>query len=110
MAVGRALIGGLAGVLLLGGFLLYAVMIYNGLVRLRRNIDEAWSNIDVLLKQRSDEIPKLIDTAEEYMDYEKDVLQDITEARTKVQQSNNPEDAAKANEMLRFAHCWTREA
>jgi len=81
----------------------YGVMIYNGLVRLRRNIDEAWSNIDVLLKQRSDELPKLIDTAQEYMEYEKDVLQKITEARTAVQQAESPEEAAEAEGSLRGA-------
>ncbi len=42
--------------------LLYGVGIYNGLIRLKHNIDKAWANIDVLLKQRSDELPKLVET------------------------------------------------
>lgn len=97
------MVAGVAGVLIGGGLIAYAVTIYNGLVRLRRNIDEAWSNIDVLLKQRSDELSKLIDTAQEYMEYERDVLQQITEARTAAQQAGSPEEAAQANEKMRGA-------
>jgi len=100
MVSGGALIAGVAGVLIVGGIIAYAVMIYNGLVRLRRNIDKAWSNIDVLLKQRSDELPKLIDTAEQYMEYERDVLQEVTEARTEVQQAQGPEETGQAEGML----------
>lgn len=101
--MGLSLVAGVAVLLIVGGLVAYGVMIYNGLVRLRRNIDEAWSNIDVLLKQRSDELPKLIDTAQEYMEYEKDVLQKITEARTAVQQAESPEEAAEAEGKLRGA-------
>lgn len=76
--------------LFIGGFLFltfvsivgYAVMAYNSLVRLNRDCDKTWSNIDVLLKQRSDELPKLIDTAKEYMEYEEGVLEEVTQART----------------------------
>ena len=89
--------------LIVGGVIAYAVMIYNGLVRLRRNIEEAWSNIDVLLKQRSDELSKLIDTAQEYMEYERDVLQKITEARNAAQQAGSPGEAAQADDSLRGA-------
>lgn len=103
MVSGGALLAGVAATLVVGGIIVYGVIIYNNLIRLRRNIDKAWSNIDVLLKQRSDEIPKLIDTAQEYMDYESDVLQEITEARTKVQEAQNPKAAAEANESLRGA-------
>ena len=49
----------------------YAVTIYNNLVQVKRNVDQAWSNIDVLLKQRHDEIPKLIDVVKGYMAYTK---------------------------------------
>ena len=75
------------GVILLGVLSVvgYVVMAYNSLVRLNRDVDKAWSNIDVLLKQRSDELPKLIDTAKEYMEYEEDVLQEITEAEAERQ-------------------------
>lgn len=103
MVSGQTLFGLVAGGIIVGAILIYAVMMYNGLIRLRKNIDEAWSNIEVLLKQRSDELPKLIDTAQEYMDYERDVLQNVTEARTEVQQASGPGEAADANESLRGA-------
>ncbi len=103
MVSGTTLIVGVAGVLIFGGLVAYGVMIYNGLVRLRRKINKAKSDIDALLKQRSDELPKLIDTAKEYMDYEKDVLQKITEARTEVQKAKDPGETADANEKLRGA-------
>jgi LemA protein len=103
MVSGTALVGGLAAALILIGVVAYSVMVYNGLVRLRRRINKAKSDIDALLKQRNDELPKLIDTAQEYMEYERDVLQDITEARTKVQEASGPSETADANEELRGA-------
>jgi len=65
----------------------YAVTIYNNLVQVKRNVDQAWSNIDVLLKQRHDEIPKLIDVVKGYMAYEKDLLQSVTTLRTQAAQA-----------------------
>jgi LemA protein len=103
MVSGTALVGGLAVALALVGVVAYSVMVYNGLVRLRRRVNKAESDIDTLLKQRSDELPKLIDTAQEYMEYERDVLQRITEARTKVQEASGPGETADANEELRGA-------
>lgn len=67
--------------------LLYVVLIYNNLVRLKHNVAQAWSNIDVLLKQRHDELPKLVETCRQYMGYEKDVLQKVTQARADVAQA-----------------------
>ncbi len=64
----------------LGG-ILYAVGIYNGLVTLQENISQAWSNIDVLLKQRHDEIPKLVKVCEGYMKHERQTLQEVIAAR-----------------------------
>jgi LemA protein len=64
--------------------ILYVVMIYNNLVRLKHNVSQAWSNIDVLMKQRHDELPKLIETCKQYMKYEKDVLEKVTQARAMV--------------------------
>lgn len=103
MVSGTSLIAAVAGVLIVGGALGYSILIYNGLVRLRRRINKAWSDIDVLLKQRSDELPKLIDTAQEYMEYERDVLQEVTEARTEVQEASDPGETADANSHLRGA-------
>lgn len=64
------------------GIILYFTSIYNGLIVLSKNIDKAWANIDVLLKQRHDEIPKLIKVCEGYMKYERQTLERITAART----------------------------
>jgi LemA protein len=64
------------------GVLTYAVILYNGLVRLRNENDRAWANIDVLLKQRHDEIPNLVETVKGYMQHEQQTLQAVTQART----------------------------
>lgn len=90
-------------VLLVAAFIAYTVMIYNGLVRLRKEINRAWSNIRVLLKQRNEEIPNLVDTAEQYMDYEEELMKDITEARNRSQQASGPEEQAEAEQMMRNA-------
>ena len=60
---------------------IYAVILYNGLVRLRNENDRAWANIDVLLKQRHDEIPNLVETVKGYMQHEQQTLTAITQAR-----------------------------
>jgi LemA protein len=97
--IALTVVGALVGLLVV----VYAVMIYNGLVRLNRNIDRAWSNIDVLRKQRADELDKLIDTVEQYMDYEERVLQEVTEARERVRQADNPDEASNADAQLEGA-------
>ncbi|MCG6974785.1 MAG: LemA family protein [Acidiferrobacterales bacterium] len=66
------------------GLGLYVVAAYNGLVKLKHGVSRAWSNIDVLMKQRHDELPKLVETCKQYMEYEKDVLERVTKARTAV--------------------------
>jgi LemA protein len=66
------------------GIGLYIVATYNVLVRLKHNVSKAWSNIDVLLKQRHDELPKLVETCKQYMQYEQDVLERVVKARTSV--------------------------
>ena len=62
----------------------YAVMLYNHLVQVKHNVAKAWSNIDVLLKQRHDELPKLVETCRQYMKFEQDTLTKVMEARSKV--------------------------
>mgnify|MGYP002762154808 CR=1 FL=1 len=79
----------------------YIVVIYNGLIRLRKNIDESMGNIDVLLKQRSEEIPNLVDTEQEYMSYERETLQKITSQRTEVQNASTPKQKAEADQQMR---------
>ena len=67
--MGSDLITGLAILLFVAGVLIYTVILYNELVRLRNDNDRAWANIDVLLKQRHDEIPNLVETVKGYMQH-----------------------------------------
>jgi LemA protein len=73
---------------------IYLIMLYNGLVSLKNNVKEAWANIDVLLKQRHDELPKLVETCKQYMGYEKDTLEKVMQARAGVQQARESGDVA----------------
>lgn len=81
----------------------YIVSIYNQLVRLRRRVDQSAQNIDVLLKQRQDELSKLIDSAQEMMEYEQEVLTELTEAREQSQQAETPTEQANADVKVREA-------
>ncbi len=67
--------------------LFYSVGIYNGLVKLRESVKQAWSNIDVLLVQRHDELPKLVETCKRYMQYEQETLERVMKARSSVFQA-----------------------
>jgi LemA protein len=62
----------------------YFARIYNGLVALRENVKKAWANIDVLLTQRHDELPKLVETCKRYMQYEQETLERVMHARAAV--------------------------
>ena len=62
----------------------YFIMIYNQLVQVKHNASKAWANIDVLLKQRHDELPKLVETCKQYMKFEQDTLVRVMEARSQV--------------------------
>jgi len=73
----------------------YIVGIYNGLVALRRNSDKNWSNIDVLLKQRYDEISKLVKVCEGYMKYERETLEKLTALRSSYLDSGSVADKTK---------------
>jgi len=73
---------------------LYTINIYNHLVRLKHNVSKAWSNIDVLLKQRHDEIPKLVETCKQYMKFEQETLEKVMQARSRVAQARQNQDVA----------------
>ena len=82
----------------------YIVRIYNGLVALRENVRKAWSNIDVLLTQRHDELPKLVETCKQYMTYEQETLERVMHARSAVFTARDRGDIAAlgaAEEQLR---------
>lgn len=61
----------------------YGISIYNGLVGVKHQVDQAWSNIDVLLKQRHDELPKLIDVVRGHAGYERELLEKLTALRAR---------------------------
>jgi hypothetical protein len=77
----------LAFLFIVVGGVVYLVTLYNGLIALKNDIDKAWANIDVLLKQRHDELSKLLDTTKGYMNFERDTLTKITQARSQYQQA-----------------------
>jgi LemA protein len=98
--MGVAILMGLVVILVVVGLLVYFITIYNSLVRLRNDIDKAWANIDVLLKQRHDELPKLIETCKGYMQYEQKTFQLITEARTSFMRANTVGEKAQADNLI----------
>jgi LemA protein len=79
--MGGNIITAMAIFLFITGALVYTVILYNGLVRLKNNNDRALANIDVLLKQRHDEIPNLVETVKGYMQHEQQTLLAVTQAR-----------------------------
>lgn len=83
---------------------IYAVMVYNGLVQLKHAVSKAWANIDVLLKQRHDELPKLVEACRQYKQFEQETLQKVVEARSRVQEARVQHDVpalGAAESMLR---------
>ena len=62
----------------------YGVILYNGLVRLKHGVGKAWANIDVLLRQRHEELPKLVETCRQYMQHERNTLEQVISARNAV--------------------------
>src|ERR1700684_1196715 len=78
----------MVALLIFGVLLLFAagyfIGIYNGLVRVRAEVKLAWSNIDVLLVQRHDELPKLVETCRQYLQYEQQTLERVMQARSAV--------------------------
>jgi len=62
----------------------YAAILYNSLVSVKNAVSKAWANVDVLLKQRHDELPKLVDTCKQYMQHEQATLEKVIQARAQV--------------------------
>ena len=79
----------IAGLVVAG---IYGVMVYNSLVQVKHNVSKAWANIDVLLKQRHDEIPKLVEVCKQYRQFEQDTLQRVIEARSRVFQASQAQN------------------
>lgn len=85
---------------LLVALAVYAIILFNGLIRLKHNIDRAWSNIDVLLKQRYDELPKLVSVCEGYMKHERAVLENVTRARSQLDNAGTGKEVMDANNAI----------
>jgi len=98
----------IAGMLLLGAIVVltaYGVTIYNGLVQLKHAVAKSWANIDVLLKQRHDELPKLVEACRQYKQFEQETLRRVIEARSLVQDAREKQDIpalGQAEGALRF--------
>ena len=83
--------------------IIYCIITYNSLVSIKNNVAKAWANIDVLLKQRNDELPKLIDTCKAYMAHEAQTLEKVINARMGVDAARQTQDVAgvgRAESML----------
>lgn len=76
------------------------IYIYNGLIRAKVRVDEAWSDIDVQLKRRYDLIPNLIETVKGYAKHEKEVFEKVTAQRTQAMNASGPAEKEKAENML----------
>jgi LemA protein len=69
---------------LMAMILIYSIMLYNQLIDIKHSVSQAWSNIDILLKQRHDELPKLVETCKQYMGFEQETLKQVIAARSQV--------------------------
>jgi LemA protein len=85
-------------VVLIIGFVL--VGMYNGLVRSRNRVKEAWSGIDVQLRRRASLVPNLVETVKGYAEHERETFEEVTRARAALEQAGTVQDAAAANNML----------
>jgi len=86
----------------------YVVLIFNRLVRLKHDALKAWSNIDVLIRQRHDEIPKLVETCKQYLTHERATLVEVLRARREVSEASDLRDMARlgaAESQLRLGMC-----
>ncbi len=84
--------------------LIYIISLYNNLVQLKHGVSKSWANIDVLLKQRHDELPKLVEVCKQYKQFEQETLQRVIAARSQVQTAREGQDVealGKAEGVLR---------
>lgn len=79
---------------------IWVIAVYNGLIKFRNRVDEAWSDIDVQLKRRHNLIPNLVNTVKGYAAHEKEVFEKVTEARTRAMGAQSAEEKGQAENML----------
>lgn len=102
---GNRMIMGYIWLVLIAIVLIYGVIIYNGLVNLKHAVSQAWSNIEILLKQRHDELPKLVEACKQYMQFERDTLEKVMQARSAVHTAREKGDVkgvGQAEGMMRL--------
>ncbi len=89
------------GVLLIAAIgTIWLILLYNGLISAKHECDRSWSNIDVLLKQRHDEIPKLVEVCQGYMAHERQTLEAVIQARARASTAQTPADQASSSDAL----------
>ena len=97
LANGMLIFGGVVlGVILIFG--VWLIMTYNRFVSIRQHLKESWSDVDVELKRRYDLIPNLISTVKGYVDHEKSLFMEVTEARTKAMENTGSPDSQSGDE------------
>ncbi len=85
---------------IIAAVVIWVIAIYNGLIRLKNRVDEAWADIDVQLKRRYNLIPNLVETVKGYAKHERELFTKVTEARARAMQAGSVEDKAQAENML----------
>src|SRR5215469_758899 len=93
----------LIALFVIAGAIGYLVMLYNGLIAVKNNVDKAWANIDVLLKQRHDELPNLMEVCKGYMKYEGDTFERVTKARSMYAQAQTVDQKVEAGATMTSA-------
>ncbi len=96
--MGLIILGAVLFVILV--LIIYIIIIYNGLVTVKNNVEKGWSNIDVSLKQRYDELPKLVSVCERYMKHEAETLEKVIKARSVVHDAKDMKDLSNGENML----------
>lgn len=87
-------------VVIVAGLIFFFISIYNSLIRLRNQVKNAWSQIDVQLKRRHDLIPNLIETVKGYMTHEREIMENITKYRSQAMEANTVGEISKAEGLL----------
>lgn len=87
-------------IIIIAAIVLAFILIYNSLVVKRTRVDNGWAQIDVQLKRRYDLIPNLVETVKGYAAHEKEVLEKVTELRSRAMGATSPKEAAETNNML----------
>ena len=94
------LIGLILVILIVVLFIAIYVGYYNRIIRLENRIDNSWAQIDVQLRRRAELIPNLMETVKGYMKHEKEVLENVTKARTSLMNAKTPQENVDADNML----------